>query len=640
MRIFLILPAALVAGFSQTAAHAEDSLDTIVVTATRTPVTVADLGQSITVLDAQTIETRQTVAVSDLLATTPGITVARNGGLGTQTGVFIRGAESDQTVVLIDGVKLNDPASPGGGFNFANLLAGNIRRIEIIRGAQSVLWGSQAIGGVVNILTAPPTEDLQANARLEYGYRDTWQATGNVSKTIGPVAASVGAGYLASDGISAFDETRGGREQDSYDNVGANAQVRVTLSQAISLDLRGWFSRGDTGIDGFPPPDFRFADTAERSRSREFVGYAGLNAALFDGRLKNRLAIGYTNIKRRNTDPTLDVTTTFDALGRNTRLEYQGTYAIAEGWELTAGAEREVQRLRTASPSTFDPAPTPLTRTQRLTSGYANLFAKPFAGFSGTLGIRQDQHSSFGGATSFAASGVYSPNKGRSRLRANYSEGFKAPTPFQLGSEFGNPNLVPEDSKGWEVGGDQQLWGEALSLGATYFRRTTRNQIDFNFCPTANALCDDGRFGFYDNVARTRSSGVELLLSARPVEGLSIDASYTHLNPRNKAADSPNAGNVLVRRPQETFSLSADYRHRSGLAGGVTVTTASDRFIDAANTQRLDGYTTLDLRASYEFYQGLELYGRFDNVLDADYETVDQFGTFGRAGFIGLRAAL
>ncbi|WP_342776871.1 TonB-dependent receptor [Hankyongella ginsenosidimutans] len=275
-----------------------------------------------------------------------------------------------------------------------------------------------------------------------------------------------------------------------------------------------------------------------------------------------------------------------------------------------------------------------------MTSGYANLFAKPFAGFSGTLGIRQDQHSSFGGATSFAASGVYSPNKGRSRLRANYSEGFKAPTPFQLGSEFGNPNLAPEDSKGWEVGGDQQLWGEALSIGATYFRRTTRNQIDFNFCPSDNSLCDDGRFGFYDNVARTRSTGVELLVSARPVEGLSIDASYTHLNPRNKAADSPNAGNVLVRRPQETFSLSADYRHRSGLAGGVTVTTASDRFIDAANTRRLDGYTTLDLRASYEFYQGLELYGRFDNVLDAQYETVDQYGTFGRAGFIGLRAAL
>nr|WP_246048305.1 TonB-dependent receptor [Hankyongella ginsenosidimutans] len=254
--------------------------------------------------------------------------------------------------------------------------------------------------------------------------------------------------------------------------------------------------------------------------------------------------------------------------------------------------------------------------------------------------MRQDQHSSFGGATSFAASGVYSPNKGRSRLRANYSEGFKAPTPFQLGSEFGNPNLAPEDSKGWEVGGDQQLWGEALSIGATYFRRTTRNQIDFNFCPSDNSLCDDGRFGFYDNVARTRSTGVELLVSARPVEGLSIDASYTHLNPRNKAADSPNAGNVLVRRPQETFSLSADYRHRSGLAGGVTVTTASDRFIDAANTRRLDGYTTLDLRASYEFYQGLELYGRFDNVLDAQYETVDQYGTFGRAGFIGLRAAL
>ncbi len=634
---FLFLSAA---AFAATPALADAVLDDIVVTATRTSVAVADLGQSITVLDTQTIETRQTIAISDLLATTPGVTVARNGGLGTQTGVFIRGAESDQTVVLIDGVKLNDPSSPGGGFNFANLLAGNIRRIEIIRGAQSVLWGSQAIGGVINILTAPPTEDLQANARLEYGYRDTWQAIGNISKTIGPVAASVGAGYLASDGISAFNEDRGGQEQDSYENVGANAQVRVTLSQAVSLDLRGWFSRGDTGIDGFPPPNFSLADTRERSRSREFVGYAGLNVALLDGRLRNRLAFGYTNIKRRNTDPDLGVTTTFEALGRNARFEYQGTYEIAQGWELTAGAEREVQRLRTASPSDFDPNPIPLTQTQRLTSGYANLFVKPLEGFSGTLGIRQDQHSSFGSATSVAASGVYSPNKGRSRLRAGYSEGFKAPTPFQLGSDFGNPDLAPEDSKGWEVGGDQQLWGEVLSIGATYFRRTTRNQIDFNFCPSDNSLCDDGRFGFYDNVARTRSTGVELLVSARPVEGLSIEAQYTHLNPRNRAADSPSEGKVLVRRPQESVSLSADYRHAAGIAGGVTVTTASDRFINASNTRRLDGYTTLDLRASYTVYKGLDLYGRFDNVLDADYETIDQYGTFGRAGYIGLRAAL
>lgn len=628
------------AAFAATPALADAVLDDIVVTATRTPIAVAELGQSITVLDTQTIETRQTIAVSDLLATTPGVTVASNGGLGTQTGVFIRGAESDQTVVLIDGVKLNDPSSPGGGFNFANLLAGNIRRIEIIRGAQSVLWGSQAIGGVINILTAPPTEDLQANARLEYGYRDTWQAIGNISKTIGPVAASVGAGYLASDGISAFNEDRGGQEQDSYENVGANAQVRVTLSQAVSLDLRGWFSRGDTGIDGFPPPNFSLADTRERSRSRELVGYAGLNVALLDGRLRNRLAFGYTNIRRRNTDPDLGVTTTFEALGRNARFEYQGTYEIAKGWELTAGAEREVQRLRTASPSDFDPNPIPLTQTQRLTSGYANLFVKPLEGFSGTLGIRQDQHSSFGSATSVAASGVYSPNKGRSRLRAGYSEGFKAPTPFQLGSDFGNPDLAPEDSKGWEVGGDQQLWGEVLSIGATYFRRTTRNQIDFNFCPSDNSLCDDGRFGFYDNVARTRSTGVELLVSARPVEGLSIEAQYTHLNPRNRAADSPSEGKVLVRRPQESVSLSADYRHASGITAGVTVTTASDRFINASNTRRLDGYTTLDLRASYTVYKGLDLYGRFDNVLDADYETIDQYGTFGRAGYIGLRAAL
>jgi vitamin B12 transporter len=199
----------------------------------------------------------------------PGVTIARNGGIGTTTSVYIRGAESDQTVALIDGVKLNDPSSPGGGFNFGNLLVGNIARIEVLRGSQSVLWGSQAIGGVVSLTTVEPTEELSANARAEYGWRSTRELVGNVSQKIGPVSASLGAGTFRTDGISAFNEDRGGAERDGYRNFGAHAKFNVELSDNVSVDLRGWYSNGKSGIDGFPPPSFSFADTREYSRTRD-----------------------------------------------------------------------------------------------------------------------------------------------------------------------------------------------------------------------------------------------------------------------------------------------------------------------------------------------------------------------------------
>ena len=156
-------------------AHAESPADdaandpVIIVTANRSPQPIERIGQSVTVIDAPELERRQTSSVADVLRTVPGVTIARNGGIGSVTSVFIRGADSDQTVALIDGVKLNDPSSPGGGFNFGNLLIGNIERIEVLRGPSSVLWGSQAIGGVVNMITRQPTEELTINLRGDCG---------------------------------------------------------------------------------------------------------------------------------------------------------------------------------------------------------------------------------------------------------------------------------------------------------------------------------------------------------------------------------------------------------------------------------------------------------------------------------------
>jgi len=220
-------------------APVDTSRSDIVVTATGVAQPVEQIGQAVTIIDRAEIERRQTTIVSDLLATTPGVTVTRNGTIGALTSVRIRGAEADQTLVVIDGVRVNDPSSTGGGFNFGNLLSSSVERIEVLRGPNSVPWGSQAIGGVVNIITAAPTEGIQARANAEYGYADSVFASAGVSGKSGPVSGSLTGGYLRTDGISS---AASGTERDGYRQYGATGRVGVEFAPGIGLDLRGYFA--------------------------------------------------------------------------------------------------------------------------------------------------------------------------------------------------------------------------------------------------------------------------------------------------------------------------------------------------------------------------------------------------------------
>lgn len=596
----------------------------IVITASRSPRPLDQVGEAVSVLATPEIERLQSNNVVDLLRTLPGVSVTRTGGIGTATSVFIRGAESDQTVALIDGVKLNDPSTPGGGFNFGNLLTGNIARIELVRGSQSVIWGSQAIGGVVNLITRAPTEDLALNARAEAGWRDTYQAVANVSGRAGPVAASFGGGWFRSDGLSAF---AGGSERDGYENLGLNGKLVVDLTDTIAVDLRGYFSDGDSDIDGFPPPLFAFADTAERSKTRELVGYAGVNAAFLDGRFRNRLAVTYTDTDRRN----FDTGVTFDGNGRNERLEYQGVFTASPAFEAVFGAERETSRLRTSS---FG-APADRARV-RLDSVYLQLSGAPLAGLRLTGGIRHDGHQTFGGTTSVAANAVWSLNDGATLLRASYGEGFKAPSLFQLFSDFGNEALQPERSRSYDLGATQRLLDGAVELSATWFRRDVRNQIDFVSCfQNPIPICTGRPSGTYDNIRRSRATGVEATLGLNPTETLSVRASYTYVDAENR-----DTGRALARRPKSSLSALIDYRWPFGLSTGATLTMIGDSFDNAANTRSLDGYALVDLRASLPLGRNVELYGRVENLFDERYQTVFRYGTPGRAAYAGVRLAL
>lgn len=603
--------------------------DLVVVTASRAPERLSAVGQSVTVIGSEELQRRQAYSVVEALRLVPGVAFSRNGGTGTATALYIRGAETDQAVSLIDGVKVNDPAAVGGGFNFGPLLTGNLERIELLRGPASVVWGSQAIGGVVHLITRSPGETLAGNVRGEIGWRNSYELVGNVSGKTGPLAASVGAGWFRSDGVSAFNESRGGRERDGFENIGANGRLSLAVNADIDLEARGFFAKARTDIDGFPAPLFAFADTADVARSTQFVGYAGTNVRLFDGRLANRFGYAHTIIDREDRNRA-NPASGFDALGRTERFEYQGVLTLGMG-RLVFGAEREQSRLFNQSRGGA-----PLRARARIDSLYLQANLAPVEGVDLGAGVRHDDHDQFGGSTIFSASASLTPNGGATRLRASYAEGFKAPSLFQLFSSFGNPSLAPEQSASVDAGLTQRLLGDGVEISATWFRRLTRNQIDFVSC-TGNpaAFCAGRPFGTYDSIRRTKGQGVELAMTLRPVAGVTAVAGYTFLDAINR-----DNGRQLARRPRNTAQLVLDADLGAGLSLGGNIQIVDARFDDPANARRLPGHALVDLRAAWAISERLELYGRIENLFDERYETVFLYGTAGRSAFVGLRARL
>ena len=610
----------------------------IVVTATRTPTPLDQVPASITVLDKATIDRAQDIGATELLLRTPGISMSRNGGYGTATSLRIRGAESEQTVVVIDGVKLNDPSSTGGGYNFANLLIGDAQRIEVLRGPQSTLWGSQAIGGVVNIVTASPQAPIEGSFDIEGGSRDTVSARAALGGVSGPLSWRIGGQSFTTEGISAIAPAFGGGERDGYTNRNVAGRAELALGANASIDLRGYYSTGRVEIDGFS------GDAPDYSHNREFVGYAGLNFALLDGRLRNRIAYNYTDTDRDSYSPELERPLSFEAAGKNRRFEYQGIFDLSDRISATFGVENERSRFKSRSPSgsLADPLPDFVRGKAEITSVYGQLTVRPLDGLTINGGVRHDDHNRYGGRTLFSAGGIWTLPSGTT-LRASYGEGFKAPSLYQLFSEYGNVNLDPERAHGWEAGAQQAFFGDMLTIGATYFERTTTGQIIYNGCDvgTTDPLCvvpgtDTPRWGYYLNVARAEAHGVEADAAFR-LGGLTLDGNYSWTVAEDRSAGTANEGNWLPRRPRHLANASLSYDFAFGLTLGSAVRWAGKSYDNASNATRLDDYTLVDLRAEYRLSDSLRLFARAENVFDEQYMTAYRYGTLGRSIYAGIR---
>lgn len=583
--------------------------DEIVVVANGVPQHVGETGRSVTLIDRDEIDQRQTVAIADLLATTPGVTVTRNGGIGGFTGVRIRGAEGEQTLVLIDGVRVNDPSAPGGGYDFANLLSNAVERVEVLRGPNSVAWGSQGIGGVVNIVTIDAQEGLEARASAEYGAENTINAGAALAGGNDTVSGAISAGYYNTDG---FSQAASGTEDDGYRQLGASGRLAVHFAPGVALDLRGYYADSRVDLDGFPAPSFTLADTLEYQKTQEIYGYAGLRAEL--GPVRNRLGFSLADINRDNFDPATGAAPTFFSRGRSERYEYQGDAQVTRQLRLVFGGEHEESRF-------YDG----LNRAHAgVTSFYGEAIVTPIEAVTLTAGVRNDDHSQYGGHWTWGANLAAEAWRGGT-VHLSYGEGFKSPTLYQLYSFFGFRDLRPETAKSYEAGVRQSFADGKVSLGATWFHRDTDQQIDFDLATLR-----------YFNLASTRAEGVEIEAVARPVTGLSLRAAYTHIDAENRSPGA-NFGKDLQRRPKDSASLSADYRFGFGLSLGGTVTMVGDSFDDVGNFVPLDGYALVGVRAEMPVGRNLALYGRIDNLGDERYQTVAGYGTQGRAAYGGVR---
>lgn len=579
-------------------------MDETVVTATRYEKNLSDIGSSISVITADDIEKSQAMFVQDLLQNVPGISLNQNGSFGGLSTVKIRGASSSQTVILIDGVQINDVTSTGGEYNFANLDPNGIERIEILRGPQSILYGSDAIGGVINIITKSGSDGLGGSAFIEGGSYDTFRGGANLHGGTDKINFNFSASAITSDGISKADENDGNVEKDGYKNISLQGKVTARASELVTTEILARYSDSESDLDGFGP-----IDGGAVAFTEEFMIAGRVHADLLDGRFKNSFSLEYSKTDRYNDN---DGFISGEAEGSRLNFDYFGRYTVNDDIGVSIGAQHEGTKASTLSEEKFN-----------IDSLLSEVSFQGIAGLTLTGGLRYDNHNRYGDTLTPRVTGSYQLGESATRLFANWGEGFKAPSVFQLtffccGAAGPNIDLEPEESKGWEVGVEQSFLEDDVIFTATYFQQNFKNMIDF-----AN--------GAYTNINRVRAKGVELSAQAQLFDQISLNANYTYTDSIDR-----ETGETLAGVPSNAAFGQVSWQATPDVNIAASLT-YNGKELPRGYSAGVDGWVRFDLRASYDITEQITVYGRVDNLFDKEYQQIAGFGTPDRSAYIGLR---
>ncbi|MBC8555081.1 MAG: TonB-dependent receptor [Candidatus Brocadiales bacterium] len=599
------------------AAGVEEDIEEIMVTATRTETPVSQLPDSVSIVSRAQIDQQKATTIFEALRSVPGLNIQKSGSIGRQSEMTIRGSSTSQVLVMIDGVQVNSPTT--GTFNFANLTTDNIERIEVVRGAQSTLYGSDAMGGVINIVTKKGKGKPKFVVRSEFGTLErTYNESISTSGSLEKFHYTLDLARIDSDGRGADDD---------YDKTNISSRFGYEINEKIDIETNMRYNDSMVGID-----DSAFKQDPNRSSQNEdFNMNAVFNQSLIDW-WSHRLKFSFADSDLLSIDkPSPGTSETASSRFRLDTQIYTGNWQHTLKYKdidtFVAGFEFENQ---TADNGDFKEA--------LINRGwYFQNQLKLWDRFFFNAGVRIDDNNTFGKDVNPKFSIAYHLKETDTKFKANYGKGFRGPTLNQLFfPNFGVPTLDPEESESYDLGFEQYLFEDKIFFGVTYFNNRFSNLIQ---------SVDTGGFVFRaQNIGFVRTEGIEAEAVIKPFEGLTIRGTFTKTNTRDGAKKE------MRRQPRKQGSVNVNYsfldkfninvddtivgNSRDGTNGGGI--TPTGRPTIRTNT----GVHKLDATLSYDYSEHLQLYTRAENVLDIQYDEILGFRSAGARFFFGIKLSM
>jgi vitamin B12 transporter len=610
--------------------NSEAESQEIVVSATRIETPVNEIGSSVTLITDKEIERDQERTLPDVLRTVPGLNVVQTGGPGGKTSLFTRGTNSNHTKVLIDGIDANDP-SQDGVFDFGQVLTADIGQIEVLRGPQSSLYGSDALGGVVNIVTKAGEGPPQFRGMLEGGSFETFNQSASLSGSVSRFNYAFNVAHSVTDDtpVTPLDLLPPGRKRinDSYENTTFSTKLGADVTDAFALSFVARYTESTllfTGEDFSFFPSVPAADQSEQD-ARQLFTRGEAHLTLFDGAFKNRFGVGYTNYHTTIQAPDTGFGLPPENINHGDRLKFdwQGNIEFAKNQVLVLGAEEYEDRL----------IDSPISAENGNAAGFAELQSEILPRLFTAASVRYDNNERFGDKITWRVAPAYLVPQTNTKLKASYGTGFKAPSLTQLFVSFpafnffANPNLQPEEGEGYDFGFEQPFCDDRFRVGITYFHNDITNLIGAN--PSFTSLI---------NVGQATTEGVEAFASAAITPRFNVRADYTYTDARDDTT-----GLELLRRPRHKASVTATWLPIDRLSISATLLYVGSQ-VDGNRSfsiQRLDApdYYLVNLAANYDCGHGVTVFARIDNLLDKRYENPTGFQRPGFGTYIGLRVA-
>ena len=620
--------------FFSNAVVAEDEV--IILSAARVAIPEKEVGGSVTIISRDEIENSNAVTLVDLLRIVPGVVVSQSGPYGALTQVRIRGAEANHILVLIDGVEANDPAT-GSEFNFANiLLPDSIERIEVMRGSQSSVWGSDALAGVISITTRAGGDVASLTSSAEVGSHDFIRSSASASGGLGKLKYYLQGAYVDTSGANISEQ---GSEKDGHDQAEIifNTQYEFNPELTFGLNARYIDSSNEFDDGSFGAP----VDSEDSSDVNQFYGRSFLRLSMFEDRWNQKLTMSLTDTRNQNEDAfgkrrTEGEKLKFDYLSEVT---FNSNIFSNEQHKILFSIEQEKERFKQRGQASLfgNPNQNQNIKNYGVTAEYRlGLWDKLFLSAS----LRKDENDDFKDRETVRFTGAYNIPESGTKIRASYGTGVKNPSFTELfgffsGSFVGNPDLKPEKSEAWEIGLDQSFAADTIHVGTTLFWEDLRDEITTVFFPINTAVNLNGR---------SERNGVEFYFDAQLSHQFDMRGAYTYTD-----STVPDANGVQVReirRPKTVASLQFNYETLSGKGNLNAALNYVDEQIDSdfstfpAGEVKLDDYYLVNISGSYNITENFNLYARVNNLLDESYQDVYGFETLGQTVYAGIKVNL